>query len=85
MTATLMEPATLASLAAGTRAVIVGFAPEDEEAIRKLLALGLAPGDHLHVVATYPACLFELGSASYALDRELAGKVLVAREAQSNS
>ena len=71
---------TLAQLRRHARAIVVGFVEDDEESVRKLLAIGVVPGDHLVVLATFPACLFELGSASYAVDRELASKILVKLE-----
>ncbi|MCC6672076.1 MAG: ferrous iron transport protein A [Planctomycetes bacterium] len=69
----------LSELARGDTALVLGFVTSDEGAIRKLLALGLAPGDEIRVLATWPAFLLELGVNSYALDRELASHVLVAR------
>jgi Fe2+ transport system protein FeoA len=69
-------PTTLASLRAGAVAVVTGFAADDE-AMRKLLALGIVPGDRLRLRATWPAFVFELGATSYALDRELARAVQV--------
>lgn len=75
-----MQTTTLAALERLAVATVVGFVDGDEEAVRKLLALGVAPGDRVRVLASGHACLFEVGSARYALDRELASRVLVTRE-----
>jgi Fe2+ transport system protein FeoA len=45
--------------------------------MRKLLALGVAPGDVLRVLSTWPAVVFEVGSTSIAIDDELASIILV--------
>lgn len=79
MTAILeaMQTTTLAALTKGAVATVIGFAEGNDEAVRKLLALGVAPGDKLRILATGHACMFEVGSARYAIDRELATRVLV--------
>ena len=71
---------TLANLKPGVNATVTGFVDGDEDAVRKILALGVAPGDVLEVLATWPAVVFELGSNSYALDNELARRILVTTE-----
>ncbi len=72
-----MMDKTLAELLPQVNATVTGFVSGDEEAVRKILSLGIVPGDHLKVLANYPAVVFELGSTSYALDNELAGQILV--------
>jgi Fe2+ transport system protein FeoA len=59
---------------------VTGFVEGDEDAVRKIIALGIIPGDVLGVLATWPTVVFELGSTSYALDSELAGRILVTAE-----
>jgi Fe2+ transport system protein FeoA len=68
---------TLAMSSAGVNVTITGFVEGDDEAVRKLLALGLVPGDALRLLSTWPAFVFELGSTSYAVDTELAQRILV--------
>jgi|SoiMethySBSTD1v2_1073268.scaffolds.fasta_scaffold1981691_2 Fe2+ transport system protein FeoA len=75
-----MRTTTLERLEKAATATVVGFVAGDEDAVRKLLALGIVPGDRLRVLARRPACLFEVGSARYALDRELAARVLVTED-----
>ena len=81
MTAILaaMQTTTLAALEKSAVATVIGFTEGDEDAVRKLLALGVAPGDKVRVLAAGHACMFEVGSARYAIDRDLALRVLVTR------
>ena len=71
---------TLDQIPRGSSATVTGFVEGDDEAVRKILSLGIAPGDVLKVLATWPSVVFELGSTSYALDSELAGRILVTTE-----
>ena len=77
-----MTETTLATLKAGKIGTVTGFVDGDEDAVSKILSLGIVPGDELEVLRTWPSVVFELGSTSYALDSELAGRILVtARDA----
>lgn len=69
---------TLANTGSGVNVTVTGFVDSDPDAVRKILSLGIIPGDALQVLATWPAVVFEVGSTSYALDSELAGRILVA-------
>jgi len=71
---------TLANIRSGVNVTVTGFVDGDEGAVRKILALGIIPGDVLLVLAAWPAVVFEVGSTSYALDSELAGRILVTAE-----
>lgn len=68
---------TLADIRSGVNVTVTGFVDGDEDAVRKILSLGIIPGDVLEVLATWPTVVFEVGSTSYALDSELAGRILV--------
>lgn len=68
---------TLADIRSGVNVTVTGFVGGDEDAVRKILSLGIIPGDALQVLATWPSVVFEIGSTSYALDSELAGRILV--------
>ena len=73
-----VDPAkTLAELRSGMNATVTSFVEEDESALRKILSLGIVPGDDLLVLSTWPAVVFELGSTSYALDIEIAKRIRV--------
>lgn len=69
---------TLANVRSGVNVTVTGFVEGDEDAVRKILALGIVPGDALRVLSTWPSVVFEVGSTSYALDSELAARILVA-------
>jgi Fe2+ transport system protein FeoA len=71
---------TLAELHAGERAVVTGFVADDEHLLRKLLAIGLAPGDRLTLRRRWPVFVFDAGATSFAIDGELARRVTVQRE-----
>jgi Fe2+ transport system protein FeoA len=64
-------------LLAGVNATVAGFVEGDDDAVRKILALGIVPGDELRLLSTWPAFVFELGSTSFAIDVELAERILV--------
>ena len=68
---------TLAELRPGMNATVTSFVEEDENVLRKILSLGIVPGDDLLVLSTWPAVVFELGSTSYALDIEIAKGICV--------
>ena len=70
---------TLADIRSGVNVTVTGFVDGDEDAVRKILSLGIIPGDELAVLATWPTVVFEVGPTSYALDSELAGRILVAQ------
>ena len=78
-----MDTQSLAELEKGAQATVTGFVEGDESAVRKILALGIAPGDELLVLAKFPSVIFELGSTSYAIDDELAGRILVSRHTRN--
>jgi Fe2+ transport system protein FeoA len=67
----------LSELRPGCTVTVTRFAEEDEEQLTKLLALGIVPGDRLRLRATRPAFVFDIGSSSYAVDRELAARIYV--------
>jgi len=58
-------------------ATVTGFVESDESVLRKILSLGIAPGDGLLVLSSWPAVVFEVGSTSYAIDTEIAKKIRV--------
>ncbi len=71
---------TLASLAAGQKAVVGRLAAKTPAELRKLLALGLLPGVALEVERRWPAMVLRLDYTTVALDASLADAVLVSTE-----
>ena len=70
-------PETLAEMPRGMNATVTSFVEDDDAVLRKILSLGIAPGDEILVLATWPSIVFELGSTSYALDFEIAKRIRV--------
>ena len=68
---------TLADLRPGVNATVTSFVESDESILRKILSLGIVPGDDLLVLSSWPAVVFELGSTSYAIDTEIAKRIRV--------
>lgn len=70
-------PDTLADMPKGMNVTVTSFAEGDDDVLRKILSLGIVPGDEILVLSTWPAIVFELGSTSYALDVEIAKRIRV--------
>ena len=71
---------TLAGLRAGERAIVTGFASDDENLLRKLLGIGLAPGDRVVLRRRWPVFVFDAGATTFAIDEKLASRVNVQRD-----
>jgi len=70
-------PQTLAEMRRGMNVTVTSFVEGDDGILRKILSLGIAPGDEILVLSAWPAVVFELGSTSYALDIEIAKRIRV--------
>jgi Fe2+ transport system protein FeoA len=68
---------TLAALAAGTRGVIVRVDGGDGERADRLVALGVTPGARVTVLQTFPGVVFQCDQTELAVEREVAGAILV--------
>ncbi len=68
----------LTKIAEGQGCEVVRLEPGSAERLRRLLALGLVPGAPVKVTRKWPAIVFKMGFAEFALDGELAGAVIVA-------
>ncbi|MEZ5988631.1 MAG: FeoA family protein [Planctomycetota bacterium] len=74
-TRTLSIPLTM--LAKGRSAVVEAIDDVDREDLRKLLALGILPGDPVTMIRLWPAVVFRVGGTEFALDRRLADRIRV--------
>jgi len=84
-TAPPVELHALASLEAGERAVVVQVRREETALLRYLASLGLLPGARVVVEQVAPfggPLLVRLGSARYALGRDMAGQIMVRKGAR---
>ena len=80
-----VELHALSSLEAGERAVVVQVRREETTLLRYLASLGLLPGARVLVEQVAPfggPLLVRLGSARYALGRDMAGRILVRKGAR---
>jgi Fe2+ transport system protein FeoA len=68
----------LASLAAGTRGVVVRVHPDREGCADRLQALGVTPGARLLVLQTFPGIVFQCDQTEIAVEPMVAASVLVA-------
>jgi Fe2+ transport system protein FeoA len=71
------EEMTLRRLSTGMTATVTEISGGGDDATRKILSLGIAPGDEVLMLATWPSIVFEVGSTTIALDEELAERILV--------
>jgi DtxR family Mn-dependent transcriptional regulator len=80
-----VELHALSSLEAGEKAVVVQVRREETTLLRYLASLGLLPGARVLVEQVAPfggPLLVRLGSARYALGRDMAGQILVRKGAR---
>lgn len=68
---------SLIELRAGERGRIHSIDTENPAALKKLLALGLVPGDRIELVRQSPSVVFALGATQFAIDRELARRIQI--------
>jgi Fe2+ transport system protein FeoA len=69
---------TLADLSAGEDAVVTGIDRSDAKRMKRLLALGVLPGEKIRVLEKYPTYVFSVGSTRMAVDEKTAGAIAVA-------
>lgn len=50
---------------------------DDEEIMRKILAMGLHPGKALFIIQQFPTTVFEIGNSQFAIDNDIAEKIMV--------
>lgn len=73
----MSEPRNLTDLEAGQTAKISRIHTRDEETLKKLIAIGLLPDTDITLIKKKPTYLFAVGNTRFAVDRELAQKILV--------
>lgn len=70
---------SLSDLKAGERGTVSCLQQPGAQSSWRLAAMGVLPGAELLVVQRYPACIFRIGHAEFAVDQEMAGHVRVHR------
>jgi DtxR family Mn-dependent transcriptional regulator len=73
------DSVSLSDLKPGERGTVSCLQHPSDQAVWKLAAMGVLPGVELNVVQHYPACIFRIGHAEFAVDAHMAGYVRVHR------
>ncbi|MGM0530717.1 MAG: FeoA family protein [Bacteroidota bacterium] len=68
---------TLDMLKKGQSAVVKRLITEDSKNLQKLLAMGILPGRIVKVLQRYPVFILEIDRTQAAMDKELAGKIVL--------
>jgi Fe2+ transport system protein FeoA len=68
---------TLADLKTGEGAVVTDIDRTDPKRMKRLLALGVLPGERVRIIQTYPTYVFSIGSTKMAVDRKTAGAITI--------
>jgi Fe2+ transport system protein FeoA len=68
---------SLATLAEGIRAVVVGVDDRDERRVDRLVALGVTAGAKVTVLQTFPGIVFLCDQTELAVEWGVAGTILV--------
>jgi Fe2+ transport system protein FeoA len=70
----------LKELEANERGTIAYLATEDEERLRKLMAMGAMPGLKITMIQKFPSYVFKVGETQFAIDEEMAEGIYVRLE-----
>lgn len=61
----------------GIDGTVAGLDARDRREVRKLLAIGVTPGSRIRLLRRFPSFVFQLGFSQFAVDRELAERIVV--------
>jgi len=67
----------LSEARSGTRHKIAELDAGNHDTIQKMILMGALPGKAVEVIQRFPAFLIGLGNSQFAIDRELADKIIV--------
>jgi DtxR family Mn-dependent transcriptional regulator/ferrous iron transport protein A len=68
---------TLAELKAGQAGRVAALSTADRGKMQKYLAMGVLPGASIKLLRQFPCFVFQVGHTQVAVDREMAGGILV--------
>lgn len=71
--------ARLADMESGEEGVIAYLHSENDDDLRKLMAMGALPGANVELEQRFPSFLIRLDNSRFAIDKEMAGQVFVRR------
>lgn len=69
----------LTELKAGDEGAIAYILTEDDTKMRKLMAMGVLPGNSIVLMQTFPSYIFRVGYSEFAIDTNLAREIFVRR------
>ncbi len=69
--------ASLADLSPGTSGAISYLHASDPERLKKLMAMGMLPGQKVSVIRNFPSYVFQMGFSQFAVDRDIANEIFV--------
>mgnify|MGYP000704005252 CR=1 FL=1 len=72
---------SLSALSTRNSGIVAYLRTDDREDMQKLIAMGLLPGTPVQVLQRFPTIAFQAGKSQFAVDRDLADKVIVRQSA----
>lgn len=67
----------LSQARSGTRVQIADLDADNHETLQKMILMGALPGKAVEIIQRFPAFLIGLGNSQFAIDRELADKIII--------
>jgi Fe2+ transport system protein FeoA len=67
----------LSEAPSGSRFQVAGLEAGNDETVQKIILIGALPGSSVEVIQRFPAFLVAFGNSQFAIDRELAEKIVV--------
>jgi DtxR family Mn-dependent transcriptional regulator len=68
---------SLKDLSAGSSGKISYINTQDREVLKKLIAMGILPGNQIKLLHRFPSFVFEMKNSSFAIDKDLAENIHV--------
>jgi ferrous iron transport protein A len=72
-----LSGSSLELLNAGEQGVVIKFKSDDETTIKKLMAMGVAPGVSITLEQRFPSFVIKVGHTRLALDQKIARAIYV--------
>jgi DtxR family Mn-dependent transcriptional regulator len=69
----------LTELKANQEGEIAYIQTDDDKKMQKLMAMGVLPGNRIHLMQTFPTYIFRVGYSEFAIDTNLAREIFVRR------
>lgn len=61
----------------GCAGIVVYLSARDQQEVRKLMALGILPGEKIRLLRRFPSYVFQVGLSQFTVDRQLAERIHV--------